>query len=378
MEWHQLPSGHQLDLSVYTYGEHTKNDKTVYIQSSVHGAELQGNLVIFELHQILKSLNVLGKIIMVPLANPLATSQKQGSYTQGRFNPVTGDNWNRNYTDIINAEEHLTGLDLDKIILQSTNIPSEEIRKEFKKTLKVALENYLRHITNEKGPSLNKIPNLKLQILAAEADIVLDLHTGPVATDYIYSAEFQKPKVKELNFPHHLIIPNEFAGAMDEACFCPWYNLQERLKKLGHSYQTNFEAYTVELGSEEFINSKLAKIQALRLADFLAKRGVIESLPASIKAQVDVPMRQYWCLLKDYKTYYSKFGGLFEYLVKPGDLLKKEDVMGKFYFLHQLETQTPFEHFKAKEDCVVINHSTSSAVHQGQTLFQVMEKFQTF
>ena len=38
-----------------------------------------------------------GNVTIVPIANPYGLNCKLGEYTLGRFDPVTGDNWNSNY-----------------------------------------------------------------------------------------------------------------------------------------------------------------------------------------------------------------------------------------------------------------------------------------
>ena len=39
----------------------------------------------------------LGSVRFVPNANPVGLNNKRGEYTDGRFDPVRGDNWNRKY-----------------------------------------------------------------------------------------------------------------------------------------------------------------------------------------------------------------------------------------------------------------------------------------
>ena len=210
----------------------------VHIQSSVHGAEIQGNAVIFELLKILKNNPFKGEIVFVPCANPLGLNYKSGTFTQGRFNPVTGDNWNRNYIDICNLPIEETNLDLPgfskKVIDQGLSI--DEIKRQFKILLKESYNQYWTNFLKKKGPSDNKALNIFLQKLASHADIVLDLHTGPQATRYLYAGEFEKQSAKHFLTQFSLIIPNEFAGAMDEACFMPWLNLEENLRKKVKTY----------------------------------------------------------------------------------------------------------------------------------------------
>ena len=146
---------------------------------------------------------------------PIRTPQfkSQCSYTQGRFNPVTGNNYNRNYTDLFASTEG--DVVLDKFIEKNAN--DEQLPKKFKHLINSRIDSLI----DEKSPyglSDDFYLNITLQKLAAPADICLDLHTGPIACEYLYSNHGQKEEVIN-SFPFEFIlsIPEEFAGAMDEA-----------------------------------------------------------------------------------------------------------------------------------------------------------------
>ena len=80
---------------------------------------------------------------------------------------------------------------------------------------------------------------------------MLDLHTGPKATHYIYCAERQKESANKFLCDHVLLIPNQFDGAMEEACFMPWHYLECELKKTGRDISFDHESFTIELFNEE-------------------------------------------------------------------------------------------------------------------------------
>ncbi|MFM9746190.1 succinylglutamate desuccinylase/aspartoacylase family protein, partial [Streptomyces brasiliscabiei] len=52
---------------------------------------------IYQLLEQLKQLDLKGDITLVPYANPIGCNQKSGEFTLGRFDPITGTNWNRMY-----------------------------------------------------------------------------------------------------------------------------------------------------------------------------------------------------------------------------------------------------------------------------------------
>ena len=64
-----------------------------------HGAEVQGNAVIFQLLKQLEQSHLNSVVTLVPLANPMGINQKSGEFTLGRFDPITGVNWNREYLE---------------------------------------------------------------------------------------------------------------------------------------------------------------------------------------------------------------------------------------------------------------------------------------
>jgi predicted deacylase len=357
-----LPSGHELDLSVY-HLKSNKNGPKVYLQSSVHGAEVQGNLVLLELMNYFKNSPLLcGEITMVPLANPYATNHKMGTYTYGRFNPTTGDNWNRLYLDILK----LSNFDLVDYVSSIKNLTWDEIKTDFKKTLRKLFESLKDH---PKFLSENFKLNYTLQLLSLDHDVMLDLHTGPVACRYLYVAEYEQPVARYLPFDCHLLMPHEFAGAMDEAFFIPWTRLQEELQRQTNN-PTRFQdldiySFTLEFGSEEKISSLEAKDDAKRILNFLKFLKMIEG-----EAQKFSPDTRH---LTNFKTLYAPVAGLCEILVKPGAEFKQNEVLAKIYQFQNLDPHSPFsciKEIKAQGPGKVINHYPSSIIQKGAELIQ--------
>ena len=93
----EMASGVKLTVPVYSYKPEASTAPNVYIQANMHGAEVQGNAVIFQLLELLKYCEIEANITLVPYANPIGCNHKNGEYTLGRFDPITGENWNRMY-----------------------------------------------------------------------------------------------------------------------------------------------------------------------------------------------------------------------------------------------------------------------------------------
>ena len=51
------------------------------------------------------------------------------------------------------------------------------------------------------------------------------------------SPEYLAHQATQFSMPHVILIPNHFAGALDEASFCPWWTLSEHLTtRFGRPY----------------------------------------------------------------------------------------------------------------------------------------------
>jgi predicted deacylase len=84
---------------------------------------------------MLNKTQVHGSITFIPLANPYATNNKHGTYTYGRYNPVTGDNWNRNYRDIIKDAE----FNIEEFAQENKDLAWNDIKDKFKEKLEKTL-----------------------------------------------------------------------------------------------------------------------------------------------------------------------------------------------------------------------------------------------
>ncbi|OUR82060.1 peptidase M14, partial [Colwellia psychrerythraea] len=164
-------SGRKMHVPVYRFQGEEPGPK-VYIQSSVHGAEVQGNVVIYHLIEYLKVTPIRGEVVLIPNCNPVGTNIKSGEYTLGRFDPVNGENWNRGYF----FKEELINDFVDTLTEEQS---FDDIKLAFRHRVKEAIDTEL---SKTWGIGLASRLNLQLQYLAFEADIVIDLHTGSVAT----------------------------------------------------------------------------------------------------------------------------------------------------------------------------------------------------
>jgi len=363
----------QLTISTYTFESDIAGPK-IYIQSSLHGAEIQGNLVIFKIMEYLKNNSFSGSVTLVPQCNPLAANTKSGTYTKGRFHPITGENYNRKFFNVKILEDQRI-FNLSEFVSQNKEKPWDEIKSNYKKELKNC---YRKLIDSDESSSTYGLSeqaklSLNLQILSIDSDIVLDLHTASVGTNHLYIAKFLLEKAKKLNFPFNIIIPNEFHGAFDEVNFSNWYSLYSILEKEGINYINDFQAYTLELGSEEEILSEKASIDAQKILNFL-----------NFKKSSNKNEKSYSCKLNDMKSYYAPIGGLVEYTVSPGALIKQGELIARILTFDTIETKDDIMDNKcffdvlAKQDGVLLTNISSGNVSEGTEIIQVLENLSIY
>ncbi|WP_144212733.1 succinylglutamate desuccinylase/aspartoacylase family protein [Shewanella donghaensis] len=351
----ELATGQALTAPLFSFIGEDSAAPSVYIQANVHGAEVQGNAVIHQLMTLLKDYTVLGDIHCVPLANPLGINQKSGEFTLGRFDPITGVNWNREYYD--------HGIDIAQWFNEHQHLADKELFSAFRHHL---LNSCQQRLLNPWGISTGHRLAVTLQHMAHDADIVLDLHTGPKSAKHLYCPEYDAESATFFSIPFSLIIPNEFGGAMDEAAFYPWWQLTEFASTQGRNFDVPVAAFTLELASQERIDMADAKTDALGILAYLSHRGVIKESVSPAK------MKRWGCYLKDYKKFHAPKAGLVEYCAKPGEPLAAGETLVTLLRLEQYGSDEAMTSVSLPIDCVPVLHFASASVHQGTELYKVM------
>lgn len=364
----EMASGAKLTVPVYRMIG-TEQGPNVYIQANMHGAEVQGNAVIFQLLEQLKNIELKGSITLVPYANPVGCNHKNGEYTLGRFDPITGVNWNRMY--------HFDSSIIQPFVDEYLTFSIEEVAIAFKALLIEQIDNKLNNSIY--GLTTGQLIAYQLQRLAYQADIVLDLHTGPISSKHLYCPEYAKESAKYFDIPHTLLIPNRFDGALDEATFCPWWLLQLAFAERGRDFSIHRidndstlikESFTVELGSQEQIDLEVAHQDALSILSYLQYQKVIVSNNYHPKK-----MTRYSCVLKDYKAIYSPMGGMVDYLAKFGKPLPAGEPLARILRMDNYGDGKPLHDISLDHSVIPILHFASASVNKGTELYKVFTKY---
>jgi predicted deacylase len=341
----------------------------VYIQASMHGSEVQGNGIIYHLLDYLNKNPFKGTFIIAPLVNPRATSQKRINATSGRFCTLSGENHNRLYFDLFGKHEHLHAQKLGDFCKSQVGKSDHEIITEFKNLMEQAIDEIKENVSLGAIPAQYE-PILLAQKLAAKADIVLDFHTAPIGTEYLYSMNTNLESAKAFGIENILSIEPEYAGALDEASYVPWHQLKKLLESSKQTFTPSFESFTLEWESEEVLNLTRAHEQLKKVLSYLGHKGVLSSKEHSADTEVYD--------LENFKTLYAPAAGLCDYQVNVGDTFTKGDVIatilnfGKLEDLDQIEKQA-LNQVVAPFTGKIINRNPSSIIQMGQELYQFVK-----
>jgi hypothetical protein len=353
----KLASGDELTIPVFKFNSNKKGKK-VFIMANMHGAEVQSNLVAFKLIEFFSQSEFTGEVIIVPTANPYGLNHKAGEYTQGRFDPFNGKNYNRNYFDLSLNEKEL------KDFLQKNENKDElEISLAFKKALDLKIS-CLEKQNKQRGLDYGDQLCLKLQRLSFDADVLIDLHTASNAVNHLYAPIHTAGVVEQLQIENIIWTQNEFAGAMDEAHFVPWLNLW---KVLGQKELPNL-SFTVECGSQE----RVCEISAKKI--FNGVLNLLEKIQVhTFKQEYHPDVAFFKAGVEKYRSIFSTDAGVYSSSVSPGDFVIKGQVLGHFYQFKKLDSNISKTTLLSPYNGRIINQTDSAVIHESTEVYRLLE-----
>lgn len=299
-------------LTVVRFGTPGARPKAV-LQAGLHADELPGMLVLRDLAARLDEADrrgeILGEVVLVPVANPLGLAQQRYGILQGRFDETTGENFNRGYPDLA---------EMIRPALAERLGPDAAANIAAVRSAMVDALAALQPATAIDG--LRKV----LLALACDADIVLDLHADSEALVHLYTAPAFWPAAAdlaaELDARAVLICALSGGNPFDEACSAPWWTLTEAFP--GTPIPAACFAATVELRSNNDVAPGLAERDSAALLRFLQRRGVVAGDPGSLprllcEATPLEAMQQIRAPVSGIVTYYARVGDT----MRSGDLV---------------------------------------------------------
>lgn len=306
--------GTQRELTSLHFGP-TDTGRKVYIQASLHADELPGMLVAHHLRARLAALEDAGalqaEIVLVPVANPLGLAQSVLRTAVGRFDLITGENFNRHYPALKQAV--IQRLEVQGITLgPDAGANTANIREAMRRVL-------AEWTTTGELESLRRT----LLSLACDADIVLDLHCDTEAVVHLYTGTPLWPRVEPLarllGAQASLLATESGDNPFDEACSQTWWQLADHFGP-ATPIELGCVAVTVELRGLADVDHVHAAHDADAILKYLVHQDMVRGEPAPLPALAApaTPLAGSEALL-------APMSGIVVFLKTPGDTVKAGD-----------------------------------------------------
>lgn len=254
--------GHQRFLTVHEFGE---GEHKAYLQAGLHADEWPGLLTLQILLERLQQLEADGRIqqriVVVPYANPVGLNQRLFGKFPGRFDALSGQNFNRGMA--IDSDELI-----DRVADQlGDNAAAND----------AIVRTELRRLAGEKTTD-TEITALHQALLSQSLDatVMLDLHCDFDALPHVFYGDHQRDTGAQLadclGFAVRLEEDVRGTVAFDGTHTQPWVRLAAAMSA---PFDRPCFAATVELRGQQDVDESLARRDAEGLLCFLQRQGFI-------------------------------------------------------------------------------------------------------
>lgn len=256
-------------LTVHRFGQSGARPKA-YLQASLHADETPGMLVQHHLYGLLAAAEargeIEGEVVLVPYANPIGLAQFDNATHLGRYEAGGAGNFNRNWPDLFTPiVEDLAG----------QLGPDAQANVE---TIRRAL---LDHLAAQEPASELHALRLILASLAADADLVWDLHCDDQSLMHLFLIPAHWPQAADLaaDLQCRAVMLAEDSGgnSFDETFSTPWTRLAAHYPE--HPIPAACLSATVELRGTADVDDATATADAQALFHSLQRFGVIAGSP---------------------------------------------------------------------------------------------------
>jgi predicted deacylase len=364
----QLASGDRLMLQVYTFTG-ANPVKKVYIQSNLHGAEIAGNVAIYELIEFLSQLDetqLHAEVRLVPICNPLGTNQRTHQFATGRYNPYDGRDWNRIFWDY----EH----DTDNIAEFAQAHIGHDVST-IQQAYRSKIQQKFKQLTAAK-PFASGVPvherfRYQLQSLCLDVDYVIDLHSSSnQGLDYLYYFHDRDDSAKFFLLQAGILLDKYDGDAFDEAFIKPWLALEQCFADLNRTIRFDIEAWTLELGTGMQINPSSVAKGVRGIKNYLSEKGILK-IPDYPTTQVSYHDIRFTATSK-VKKYYATVGGMIQSRVPLGTMVNAGHCLYQILSFGKDGSLPTVLNVEAEEGGLVFDVSTNHAVNEGEYVLGVL------
>ncbi|CAG8863174.1 hypothetical protein PS627_00110 [Pseudomonas fluorescens] len=282
---------------------------------------------------------ILGRIVICPFANPVGMTQNVLGFWTGRFNLANGENFNRNFPDLIP-------------LLETQHIENGPVVPEQKLQAAIAAV-----------PASDTVSALRKALLseALQHDVILDLHCDTAGVLHLYANNAQRERATRLAACMNIqvVFLEHSAGGQpfDESCNRPWNWLIDQ--GLSPQEERPFAA-SIELRGQADVNDELAREDAKGILMFLASEGLLR-----LDDQPLVKCSPHVYPLEGASHLPSPGHGLLAWKKRPGDNVSKGELIAELVPIDAL-IGTPRTPIHSDVDGVLVVQPLFKLVRAGQ------------
>lgn len=345
--------GHERHLTVHEFGA---GEHIAYIQAGLHADEWPGLLVVQHLLEKLAQLEQAGKILqtirVVPYANPLGMNQRLFGVFPGRYDMVTGQNFNRGMA--LSAEELVARVEPQ--LTDDAEANDRRVRAE------------LRALVNEKTTEY-EVHALHKALLSESIDatVMLDLHCDFGAMPYLFYGKHQVEQGQALahclGFPLSLEEDVRGTVAFDGTHTQPWVVLSDQTSA---PLARPCFAATLELRGVRDVDDAFAQRDAEGLLAFLEHQGFITDSGAEPQPMDGTPER---FDVEQVKLVQSAANGILVHHMPLGSRVRQGEHIADIVLLDREAPQRVA--VEAPVGGLLFNLSHTYLVHPGATLAMI-------
>lgn len=355
---HGSAPGTRREVLVQRYGTPGARPKA-YLQASLHADETPALLVAHHLRRRLDAAEadgaITGEVILVPYANPIGLDQFVWGRHQGRYEAAGGGNFNRDWPDLA---AWLDADDLEGRLGETPEGNVAAIRAAFAEALAAAAPR-------------SELDSLRLILarMAADADLVLDLHCDDEALMHLFILPQHWPAAEalaaELGARAVLTAEDSGGGSFDEALSTPWLRLAERFP--AHPIPPACLSATVELRGMGDVDDALAADDADALFRVLQRHGMVAGDPGPAPAAACTATRLDAC-----DTIRAPAHGVLSYAAALGATVAKGDVIAWLIDPAAEDPEAARRAIRTETDGFVLSRRDRRYVQPGMTVAKVV------
>ena len=365
IDLYKLASGDVLSLQAYKFvGQ--QPGKKAYIQANLHGAEIVGNAVIYQLIEFLTALDasqLQGEICLVPVCNPLGVNQRSHFFSTGRFNSYDGKNWNRIFWDYEKESEGLKEFAKSQIDLQP-----EVIRSNYLAKIKLAWQSEWERINQPSSVPISRQYRYQLQSLCLDADYVIDIHSSSnQAIDYTFGFKERIESAKYMLLEYGILMDEYDGDAFDEAFLKPWLALEKELATLGREIKFDLESWTLELGGGMAMNPTSVASGVAGIKNYLAHKQLLALSQPTETADILLLSKN------NIHSYYAPTGGMIQSRLCLKTRVKPGDIIYQILSFNKQGTTPEVIDICTETAGIVFDISTNQCVNQGEYVIDILE-----